>query len=767
MGATPTHHSRSQKWGNHMQAGKLVSSDVSAFTSRVLVNGIERAHESWSINREIVGDLPEQVVAASGIRQASGTIAWAKQDGVTDKEANPWNASYGWLPKSGDRVVIYAGDGATEWVQFTGRIDEATGDVGGSPQSTIIDAIDQFNARFSHEPLQRIMPPLQRGDPAYRAVGLHSLYYVDTALRMSGFYSTPKREAVCAFSVPAQSSVWPEAGFLTAGLNGGPSGGPWAATHPAPWGVAMSNFRNEYAPAISSTLSRVVQYTLMVAPDHAGSGYFTGYYGEDAGNAAQLGVTPSRVVIARWRGVEVCRIAMGGATIVSLLISGDRWQLRTDAGNTSEGSVSARADVNLTQITVQGDADSRLAGFQIGHPTSATLHVGTTHVPSVKINWSGVQHAGILDAGPTLENVTALDLLKEIADATLTAMWIDERGVFQWVPSIGLRSQAPVQTVTTLDDIRALSWQDSLLGVRSQVQVDHKVPAITRHRWDNVQVHQGSGATLESGEQTSEIISPPPGTDWVGQSPAFYELGDAGSAVPMNGGWGNITGATLNNGTTEDPGGAYYSFSFSKIGPAAWKIIHNAGSLPAGFKLELRFPSMSSTIWERWWKESFPILRFFATTEWTDQTYSTAPNVNAWAPILVHDCGPWNNREGDDTIIRRIADYLASQTSTSQPTITGMRMGFDPRRQLGDVITVSSPTLMGVELRCLIVGISNSASDSFSQSLSVRIISAKSTFTTYDQLTEAWAGGNYASLQTAWAALNYGAMASNPLEVTP
>lgn len=120
--------------------------------------------------------------------------------------------------------------------------------------------------------------------------------------------------------------------------------------------------------------------------------------------------------------------------------------------------------------------------------------------------------------------------------------------------------------------------------------------------------------------------------------------------------------------------------------------------------------------------------------------------------------------ETDNTIIQtRIADFIARQVSTPAPVIDGLSVIYDPRRQLGDVITTSSPNLMGVELRALIVGISNSAGDSFEQSLSVRIISAKSTFTTYDQLAAAWSGGNYASLQTAWAALNYNALEANPL----
>lgn len=723
-----------------MQAGVLSSSDVEAFTSRVLVNGVKRDHQSWSITRSLEGDLPEQVVVVTGMVQATGTVVWAEGPDLTDRSANPWNSGNGWLPWAGDRVEIYAGDGTTEWLVFTGYVDDTSGDVGDLPQSKLIDDYDRLNTRFSHEPLQRIMPPLARGAADYLAVGLHSLYYIDTALRVAGFYSTPKREAVCALSVPAQSSLWPEAGFMTAGTNGGVSGGSWADTKAAPWGVAMSNFQNVYAPAIASPLSRVVQYTLMVAPDHTGSAFFSGYYSSGTDAILQIGVTSARAVIARWNGVEVCRISMGSATIVTLLVAGNNWILKTNTGASVTGTLTAPSTGSLDRVLIEGDTNSRVAGFQIAYPVPADYHISTTHVPSAHIRWENLQHAGILDAGPVLDNVNVADLLKEIAKATLATMWLDEAGVFQWASSVALKSQAPMKTLTTLDDVRSLSWSDSLRGIRSQVQVDHKVPAITRHRWDNVLVHQGSGGTLESGEQTTDIITPPADTDWVGLSPAFYEFGDVGSVDPMNGGWGSISGATLNDGTTESPGSAYYSFEFSKIGPAAWKIIHTAGTLPTGKKLEMRFPSTSTTIWQRWWKEAFPIIRAFATTKWVPQTYSTEKVSTAGsAQVLVHDCGPWNNRENDTTIVKRIGDYLAAQTSTPQPTITGMEVGFDPRRQLGDVVTLSSPNLLGIEINALVVEIRTQVADAYRQTLGLRIINATSTFTTYAEFEEAHA----------------------------
>ena len=41
-----------------MQAGTLATDPVKAWTSRVLIDGVTRPHVSWSLDRELTGDLP-------------------------------------------------------------------------------------------------------------------------------------------------------------------------------------------------------------------------------------------------------------------------------------------------------------------------------------------------------------------------------------------------------------------------------------------------------------------------------------------------------------------------------------------------------------------------------------------------------------------------------------------------------------------------------------------------------------------------------------
>lgn len=722
-----------------MQAGTLAGTDdVRKFTTRILVAGVERQAKDWRLGRDLVGELPEQVVAVTGLKQASGTITWAEGPDVAAPGINPWNASSGWLPRSGDPVVIYVSDGVTEWRKFTGVIDETTGDIGGQPTSTIIDHSDMLNTKFSHVALQRIMPPRERAAADYRAVGLSHLYYVDAALRTAGFYALPPQEARQILSVPAQTSMWPEAGVMLTGVVGGPdaNGSPWCSTYNGPHGVSVADVLNTYAPALSYPLTEPVRFSMTVGADHNGNTTMKAYYG--ATDYVELAVAGSRTAIARVNGTDVCSLVLGAATGVSLLIKAGAWTLRTSTGATAAGTATNPTTAAMDRVSISADVNSRVAGFHAVHTSASTENLYTAHVPTARYRMELTNHLGLMDAGPAIESRSCRDVLNDISKATLSGTWIDEAGVYNWAPSVGLRDQTPVQTVTTLDDIRSLAWSDSLLGVRSRVETTYDLPGISRSRWDNVLWYQGNTETLESGQVKTEFIKPPSDTDWVQLSQDYLILGEPGASEPSNSGWGSVTGAMLTNATTEVIGDASLSSTLTQISTTTYKLVHVAGALPAGKKLELRYPSTSTTVWARWLKEALPLIRGFAKTEWAKQTVLSTTPGPAYAPVLAHDAGPWLSREGTDTVVvLRVADYIAAQVSAPAPTITGMRVGYDPRRQLGDVVTIASPGLMGVTLNALIVGVDESARDAYEQSLAVRIITATSDYTTYGQFEAA------------------------------
>lgn len=716
-----------------MFAGELVTSDAMAYRSYVTVNGEVRPHVSWSVRRELSGDLPAQVVHGSGVSQATGTVEWARGQVVSDTAANPWNAAAGWLPKSGDRVVIWAGDGETFWRQFTGIIDETSGDVGSGASSSLIDDYDRLNRRVSHDALLRVMPPTTNGG-VRRGVGLNPAYFMDYALRAAGFYVTPPLENRPAISVPAQGSMWPESGnVVAAGDLAGTSS--HAQFIPAPWGYAASNFLVEYGPIVRLVPSEPVEFTVMVAPDHSGNFSMNAFYGT---THVQLAVAGSRTVIARLNGVDVCSLVLSDSeTIVALLIKGGVWTLRTATGATATGNATMPTTPIMDRVTLSGDANARVAGMQVCYPATTTEFRPLNYTPSAVIEVGTTGFLSLMDASPIIKPTTSRDLLEEISKATLTAMWFDEAGVFRAAPSDVLRNRESAATLTDRHYIRSLSWQDSLLSLRSRVIHDYDQPIIDLRIFQTVLLHQGSVQTLSSGQSSVELISPPDDKYWIEPDLSFEILGEAGASFNSNVGRGSITGAVLTDGTTESAGSPYLTASMEQIAPGTIKVTHTAGTLPAGMELELRYPSASTTIWPRWLKQSFGFVRAFALVAVNKASRVSAIVGPSFAPQLVHNSGPWLARTDNTIVVDRVADFIADQVTTPSPTITGMQVRYDPRRQLGDVITIDSPKLMGVTLTALVVGVDNSASGSYTQSLSVRIIDATTTFTTFGQFEEA------------------------------
>lgn len=718
-----------------MQPGDLVAGDIKGYTSSVLVNGLLRPHLSWAVDRDLSGDLPAQVVASSGIAQASGSVSFAGED-VDAGGRNPWNSSTGWLPKPGDRVQIYAGDAATSWVQFTGRIDRVSGSVRDGFNATLIDDYDKLSARVTHEPLLRVMPPTSVGNP-YRAVGLSALYFIDFALRKSGFHSTPKLEERPALSIPMQSSMWPEIGGMTSGVVSGGDGGPWASTYAAPWGAAMGDVLNTYDPALKLSMTTAVQVTLVVAPSHAGNTSVSIYYG--AADNVSLAVAGSRTVIARVNGAEVCRVVMGSATLVSLLIKAGTWTLKTGNGTTATGAATNPTPAAMDRIIVNADVDSRVAGLQVSHPAAVNEFASLAHTPTAVYDLSNQVHMGIIDASPAIDGRRASELLDEISQATLSGMWIDEAGIFRWASAAALRAKGPSRTFTTLNDVLDLEWESSLLGLRSTVTMRTKRPVISKGAYQNKILYEGGSASMTSKEVSEELVGPGPDKDWIQPDESMTVLG-SGNWGEYNTGRGTFGGVFYSsNGETLSPAGLGMSISMDKIGVTQYKIRHAAGTYPSDVVANIATSPTDAALWGRNQDRPLPVIRGYGKVQWADIERPTVPAAGV-GPELVHDSGYWNNRADSDVIVDRIGDYLASQVSLPSPTITGLEVSFDPRLQLGDVINVNSPDLLGITMRALVVGVGASAGGAFSQSLSVRTISATSTFQTYAEYTGSLSG---------------------------
>jgi len=746
-----------------LQPGDLVGGDVHEFQSYVLVNGVVRDALSWSVDRDLVGDLPEQVVSAAGLNQATGSIEWGTRDDVTG-EVHPWDPSSGWIPMVGDRVQIYVTDGVTSWPQFVGVIDDATGAVGEyGVASKIVDNIDKFSVRMNLPALLDAMPPLDTGVP--RRMRLSPRFYLATAMRRAGYYLTPADEDGCVMSMPGIGSMWPLIGTLvrsrrTTAPGASPLGG----------GTFMQDATADYQPSVARAANVSTSITLCIPSDMAGVVAVTCSYGS-ASLALRVG---GGNVSARVNGAVTISADRSGATIVQVLMRNGQIRLRSNTGLDHSAAASTGSGSTLmSNIQIYADGEGKFSGVQVAHPSVGREFSALGFTPTAVIGTGAFHEA--LAAGRATEDMTAKELLDEIGQALLIPFWIDEAGIARAVASDVLRSRPPVRTLTTLDDIKNLSWRRDLLGARTRVSANYEAATVNRRADYSLEVWASNEATvLGSNETHDTLIETPSDEAWIMVNEGLTVPG-VSSLSAANKGIGTLAGGLYTDGVNEEwavlPADVL-TVALTRIKQGVWRVRHTTKTLAAGKQVELR--TWSSTfsgrteLWPYWWDKELPRLRAKALVKFVDKTFGpvTAGSVG---PELTHDCKSWatgNLETNETTVIENIVNFIAAHVTNPEPIIEGLDIVYDPRLQLGDVVTVSSPSLLGVEFRCLIVGVSLGADGAYSQSLKVRIISVTQTGITYQQFADAWGhSASYETFNTAWSALStYQEFNTNPLE---
>lgn len=710
-----------------MQSGLLKSGNVSEWTSTVLVNGVPRQHSSWSDDREISSDLPAQVVAGSGVTQAAGSVIWTNASEVSDGAETPWNRQGSWLPSRGDNIVILESDGAEQWQVFSGVIDKTTGTVGGQMVSTIIDKSDAFSAQVTHEPMLPIMPPHTPGG-SYRGVGLAHTYFVDSAFRAAGFFVTPGQEHNSVLHVPGQGSIWPHRGTCLTASN--QSGVGYPLNGFASWGFAVGDARATYLPEpIGLTSGDPIHLTMVVASNHAGVAQLRANFGSAF---VVLEVSSSRVVSLNIGGTVIASFTLpAGDDVVQALVKGGVGRVRSRSGRDASGVTTFGGTAPLSDFLLSVAGNGRIAGVQASSPGVEQEWRSLSFQPNARINTSDVSLMGIMEASPAIVGKSASSLLDEMSKATLSCYWLNELGVAQWWPGPALRGRPASRTITTLDDVLSLDWEDSILASASKVTVTHEVAAVSQSKWQSVRVWQGSNGQLESEENSTDFVEPPAGEAWLGVDDSLTRISNANWS-DYNPRRGSFAGCYFTlNGDRISESGLDVSITMAKLGPNKYLVKHFTGVFPANVTANLSTPEDEVALWSNRRGESLPDIGAHARVVWSESSYSPV-QAGGVGPELVHSTGHWI----PETHVPDIASYLISETSLPEPVITGLDITPDPRLQLGDVITISSTSFLGIELTAVVFNISRSHGDSgFSQSLGVRVVGVErltQTFAEFD-----------------------------------
>lgn len=723
---------------------EALSEDVRSYRSRILVNGVERTHLSWDLGRDLSGDLPEQVVSGAGITQASGNIVWGTYDDVTGV-VHPWNPSSGWVPAEGDRVQIFVAHGSMEWQQFEGVIDDAGGDASSyGITSKIVDRIDDFSRKVNLPAIVGTMPPTTPTG-AFRRVGIMPRFHLMMAMRRAGYYVTPPAEFGTVLSVPSVGSLWPLLGECTS-CNATSN----SALAPTQVGVFTSDVTANYAPTVARAVGTTTQITLCTNGTNTGTQTVTLYYGS---NTVTLRVAGTNVSV-RINGTIIITQSTSNATIYQVLLKGGQATLRTNKGlNVSAAFDTGSGAQEMTRIQIYGDANARLHGVMVSHPTQAVHEFASVNfTPSARVD-TGAMHDA-LAASLSTKDTTCAEHLDAIGQALLIPFWIDETGKAQAVQSDVLRARPYVRVLTTKDDVTSFAWTRNLLGARSQVSATYDAMTVNLRRDYSLEVWSSSEAvSLGSGEDHFEFAETPDDEAWIMVDESLTIPG-RDTLADANKGIGSISGGIYTDGVNEDwatlPSGPVLTVSLSKMNEGTWRFKHATGTLAAGKQVELRTWSSTYTgrteLWPYWWDKELPRLRAKALVKRVQKTREPSI-IGSRGPELVHDCGPWATghlESNETTVVDQLIDFISGQVIDPQPVIEGLGIIADPRLQLGDVVLLRSEKLLGVELRCLIVGIDTSFSaDGLRQRLSVRVISHARVSITYDEWTREGSAQTY------------------------
>lgn len=748
--------------------------DVAEPAALVTVNGVPYDVESLTVTRELSSNLPEQVTSASGYTAATGSVEWVVGEDVQERAAHPWDGN-NFPPKPADSVVAYMGYGDVMVRQLTGVIDRSNGSVAqGSVSSDVVDTIDKLNQPVTFPAHLHVFPPHEDGG-AFLLVGNEPTFTTDRILRACGFYATPPQDSGCILSVPLMGSAWPEVGRVdTASQQGFPAYP--AAFSASQWGMAADSIQATYTPDLSKwpngRLDKTVQVTLKArsGASPSGNSFVRAWWG--AAHVVLIVTSDRRVIAQLFDGATF--ITMCSLTAAQALTA-DAFTLRVTPagvftiyasnGTTATGTRALPAamtgnNIGRVEIVTPHTTGVSIGGVQIGFSTASTWTHPTTAIltPAAK-SWS-------LGATPRIDNRTALDVLKEQAEAECASIWIDEHGVFRWVNRDVLTGSTPVATLTPLD-ILDIGWESNADGVRSKVELTWNEPSVSRSDVTNKTVWQGPGGSLDPTQEDIQLVEIPSDQEWVGVDESVSRVTNvSGWLTEFNRGRQSWWGGIEENDTderwahTSNPG---FSTTVEKVGAFAYRFTTKAGTPTPGYTIELRTPGEAFSQSLRRSKAGFnlPVLRAKAIVEWSERKTTGAALGPTRAAALEHHVGPWVQ---DAAALQSLADWLAAQVAAPRPVLRDLDVIPDFRRQLGDIVWVEDPDNMRIRLKVLLTKISTTVSPgSAEQSVAGQILQVQSYGPTNAQL-DAHAGKfTNSGFDTLWADASNAQFDTDPL----
>lgn len=681
---------------------------ISKDNLRVIVNGISVPAYKATIKSSMRDGHPAAV--STSAMCVTATIEWVDPNPYTADVPHPFKN--GWLPKEGSTVVIQSGDGALNggagqwWTQHTGVIDSTTGSIAdGNAVSETVDEIEDLTSRVQFGALSRRMTPVNDSGN-YREMGMCSTYLVDRMLRnpqneLQGWHATPPKTWQTIGSAPCQGSLWPEVGtLLSCSRRGDIFNGPmWSTT---PYGVAPLAYVAEYnlngstdMPILSIGLTTLGSGQGRVSVvDADGFGAFVGHDRDT--DEVVYGITTT--------GEALYRLPRNGATRAAIYFRRQTQTSQSLVIRLSDGREASRdpgaagypTGWAATRVNVDGRGG---IGWWLceGEKPSTQRWFTLEHVPTARIRVGSIQH---WDATRDLSWTDPAEWLDEQLQAECAAMWLDEDGVMQWAGRDVLEAQPQAAVVTSTDDVVDIKWESRRQSLAKSVWVNYQSVS-QRSLLGPPAMNAAEGKTydLAANEEDGESLTIPDDEDWI--SPDLAPTKMDYNTTPLELLKGSKYGATLYQAADTEPGQAWAIGigcemtrpNLRRIAIRVWAA--DTSYVPVGWRIKTAIPEVADKLAA--WHHGNPTIRVRARAilTWTEGERSLSAGVLGPSRYS-HDVG-WRvqtaagfDRVGD------LLSWLRTVVSSHNPTVTGLEVAHDPRRQIGDRIRVEDRDVTGM-----------------------------------------------------------------------
>lgn len=659
---------------------------------RIFVEGVEREHISAEWEGHTSGGLPESLIAAGdGLFSRTGRIKWAAGTATTAAPFAPAGETR-WVPRHGASVKIVAEVNGVTFPRFTGFLGTSTYSlVSDEVETAISDGLSAaLQTPVTIEPAVLHKAQTTGGWTAYQA------------LEQAGYGLLPPPHETTLIYAPGAFGLGAGVGeFVSAG----------SVSESAPGFLTSTN--TIYRPI--KGFDRHAEDVLAVSravPDR------------DAVISLKLrGEAEVRLVWSR--GASLLTLSQGGQVIgevkvpspqkcqlLAVAIAWDSITVWTDTANSQKFNRRLSNDAELETASC-----TNTLGLHVSQHEPITGDYSRNHVAKMvretppKILASKIATEP-LSATRGFENVAAAEVVTAWCNATLSTVWVDEEGTLVMAARDRLASAASVVTDVVSERVFAGSWQTARDGVRSLVRVNSLQPTADDGAWKAGRggksfngaaavAHDSSSSTpLTQNSDNIQFINWEDNVDVIRLDTNYRPIVNAKKKIFDWDEFNKLTGSwwAISFENNEQPPGWRWTGGepqhetltgkLEKLGQRGVKLTHRVDTVKGGNgkTYSLVAPSLGVGTLGQWaWGRPMPLLRADWVVTW-EKKHFTAYSRKSGAGAFVLDVG-WYVTEKD---ARKVAEALAQEIGTERITFDAISMLWDPRKQVGDTITLSA-----------------------------------------------------------------------------